>query len=146
MNQKIPQIRSVKIDIGRNKNNEVTARLSKSNGTKYRTKDQFWRDQQEHALKREQRLADLKEQQRLKWKELMPFQPQIDKVSKVLGEIQIQQKYSQRELKSVKDQQELENDDLKKNKKSTDGRTPEEAEGASERSDAAEEQDPQMLA
>ena len=36
----------------------------------------------------------------------MTFQPQIDKVSRVLGEIQIQQKYAQQELGPGKDSQE----------------------------------------
>ena len=63
----------MKIDIDRNKNNEVTARLSKSSGAKHRTKGQFLQDQRDYALRREQRLAELKEQQRIKQKEVMTF-------------------------------------------------------------------------
>lgn len=95
----------MKIEIGRNQDNEVTARLSKSStGAKHRSKDQFLKDQKMHAMKREQRLAELKEKERQKQKVTMTFQPQIDKVSRVLGELQIQQKYSHKEYKPIKEQ------------------------------------------
>ena len=63
-------------------------------------------------------------------------------MSRVLGEIQIQQKYSQRELKPAKDCQEAANGDLKDQNEPDDGRNPDEADGASEKLGAVDDQDP----
>ena len=73
------------------------------------------------------------------------FQPQIDKVSRVLGEIQIQQKYAQRDVKAGQQYQEAVDQEMKNGLSSTENRNFDKIDRVSNKSGGVEDEDPEVL-